>query len=82
MSKKGIALCLVAFVACIAITVWAQEKSLNRVVSERVVAQIDVSWIPGMYKVRPDSRRVGYVVKVSDKMVVSVNGKRGRNTMK
>ena len=68
MSKKGIALCLTAFLICIAIAVWAQEKSLNRVVSEKLIAQIDLSSrIPESFKVSLDNKRIAYVVQVLDK---------------
>ena len=75
MSKKGIALCFAVFLVCITIAVWAQEKTLNRVVSERLVAEIDFStWVPESFKVSPDNRRVAYVATVGDKQSVVVDG--------
>ena len=78
MSKKGMALCLAVFVICVGIAAWAGEKSSNRVVSERLVVQIDFSsWIRESFKVSPDSKRVAYVVQEDNKGFVVVDGKKG-----
>jgi Tol biopolymer transport system component len=65
MSKKGGALCLAAFLICIAISGCAQKKSANRVVSERLVAQIGFSSSEHLKscKVSPDGRRVACVAR-------------------
>ena len=77
MSKKVIALCLAAFLVCIAIVVWAQEKSLNRVVSETLVAQIDPSsFMKESFTVSPDNKRVAYAAQEGGKWFVVVDGKR------
>lgn len=43
MSKRGMALCLSVFLACIGILAWAEEEFSNGVVSKRLIAQIDSS---------------------------------------
>lgn len=53
MSKKGIALCLAFFLVCIAVATWAQEKSFNRVASEKLITQIVSKWVPESFVVRP-----------------------------
>lgn len=46
MLQKGMALGLSVFLVCVGIKVFAQEKSEDRVVSERLIAQINLSsWI-------------------------------------
>ncbi len=81
MSKKGIALCLVAFLVCIATAVWTQEKPFDRVASERLIAGVPVPswlWIPESFKVSPDNRRVAYVAGAGNRMFVVVDGKEGK----
>jgi dipeptidyl aminopeptidase/acylaminoacyl peptidase len=76
MFKKGIVLCVAIFLVCICIEGYAQEKSLNRIVSERLIAQIDFSsWIQESFKVSPDSRRVAYMAQEGNKQFVVVDGK-------
>ena len=72
--------CIVSFIAfsliCIGISSFAQEKSANRIVSERLIGQIDFSsWIKKSFKVSPDSKRVAYAAKVGSKWFVVVDGK-------
>ena len=43
MLQKGMVLGLSVFLVCMGIKVFAQEKSEDRVVSERLIAQIDLS---------------------------------------
>ena len=80
MSKKCIALCLAVFLLiCIGIAAWAGEKSLNRVVLERLIVQIDFSsWIRESFKVSPDSEHVAYAAGVDDKWFVVVDGEEGK----
>ena len=80
MFKKGIALCLTIFVICIGKVADAQGKSSNRIVSERPVAQIDVSsWIPKSFRVSPDSKRVVCAAQVGNKQFVVVDGNEGKH---
>ena len=80
MSKKCIVLCLAVFLLiCIGIAAWAGEKSLNRVVSERLIVQIDFSsWIQESLKVSPDSKHVAYGTREGDKQFVVVDGEEGK----
>ena len=79
MSKKGVALYLAVFLVCVGISVWSEEEYSNRVVSEKLIAQIDPSsWMRESFKVSPDSKRVAYVTQVGDKQFVVVNGKEGK----
>ncbi|MGQ9721190.1 MAG: hypothetical protein ACUVXA_07705 [Candidatus Jordarchaeum sp.] len=59
------------------------EASTKRVVSERLVVQIDSSkWIPASFKVSPDSRRVTYVSEIGrNRFAVVLDGKEGGNMM-
>ena len=51
----------------------------NRVVSEKLIAQIDASsWIGESLRVSPDNRRVAYVAGVGGKPLVVVDGKEGK----
>jgi len=56
MSKKGIAVCSTVFLVCIAIAVWAQKKSMDRVVSERFVSKVPSSYTYLGLKDSPDDR--------------------------
>ena len=52
--------------------------SAKRVVSKRLVAQIDLSsWIQESFKVSSDNKRVAYVARVNNKWFVVVDGKEG-----
>ena len=74
MSKVGIALFISVFLACTGMTACAQEKSLSRIVSERLVARIDFSsWIAESLKVSPDSQQVAYAAQAGDKVLVVVD---------
>ena len=79
MLRKGIAICLIVFLFCIGIESWAQEKSPNRVTSERLIAHIDPSlYIPGSFTESPDSKQVAYTARVGKKQFVVVDGKEGK----
>ena len=79
MFKKGMALCLTVFLVCIVIAAYAREKSPKRVLSERLIAQIDFSsWIQRSFTVSPDSQRVAYGAIVGDKQFVVVDGEEGK----
>ncbi len=79
MSRKVIGLCLAVFLIYTGIGAWAEEKSLNRIVSERFIVQIDFSsWISESFKVSPDSKRVAYAAGVDDKWFVVVDGEEGK----
>ncbi|HLA36860.1 MAG TPA: hypothetical protein VJZ02_00155, partial [Candidatus Brocadiales bacterium] len=76
MLQKGMALCLSVLLVCVGIKVFAQEKSENRGVSERLIAQIDLSsWIKNTLTVSPDGKRVAYWAQVGNKRFVVVDGK-------
>jgi hypothetical protein len=78
MTREYIALCVIILVY-ISISVCADGESSNRVVSERLIAEIDFSsWIPKTFEVSPDSKRVAYVAKAGDKQVVVVDGEEGK----
>lgn len=61
MSKKGIVLCLAVFLVCIAVVAWAQEKSFNRAISEKLITQIIPKWIPESFVASPNSDHICYV---------------------
>src|SRR3990167_7388514 len=76
MLKKCTALFFAFLLICIGISSHAQEKSTNRIVSERLIVQIDLSsWISESLRVSPDSRRVAYVAQVGNKWFVVVDSK-------
>jgi hypothetical protein len=76
MYRKLIVLCLFVFLFCISIAAWTQEKFQDRVVSERLICQIDLSsWIKESLIVSPDNKRIAYAVRVDNKQVVVVDGK-------
>ena len=79
MSKKGIALCLTAFIVSIGMTASALEKDSRHIISERLIAQIDFSsWLPESFTVGPDSRQVAYAAKSDKKWFVVVYGEKGK----
>ena len=86
MSKKAIALCLAVFLLVwVGIAAWAEEKSLDRAVSERLIVQIDFSsWIGESFKVSLDSKRVACGVRAGDrwalgsKQFVVIDGEEGK----
>lgn len=64
--RNGITFFLSFFLLVHSIQARAQEESPNRVVTEKLIARIDVSsWIQETFKVSPDGRRIAYSVKVS-----------------
>jgi hypothetical protein len=73
MSKKVVALCLVAvLLVCILIA-----RRRNRIVHETLIAEIDLSsWIPESLIASPDGRRVACVAEVRNKQFVVVDGKK------
>jgi hypothetical protein len=60
------------------VTPYAQEKSPDRSISEKFVAQIISSWIADSFKVSPNSKRVACVAKEGNKWCVVVDGKEGK----
>jgi hypothetical protein len=79
MGKKGLWLYLAVFLVGVGIVASAQEKSSNRVVSERFIVKIDSSsWVPKSFRVSPDSKHVVYVAKVGRKWSVVIDGKEGK----
>jgi len=76
MFRKVITACL-GFLVCIGIAAWTEGESLNRVVSERLIVQIDFSsWIPQTFST--DSKCLAYAAKLADKMFIVVDGKEGK----
>ena len=75
MARKAQALALALFVAFIAIAACGQEKSSNRIVSEKLIAKFHPSGIPASFKVSPDSKRIAYVAGEGSKWRVVVDGK-------
>jgi Tol biopolymer transport system component len=76
MSKKHIGFGLFAFTICIILTIRAGEKSSSAGISEKLIVHIEpASWVPGSFKVSPDSRRIAYVIKVWEKRAVVIDGK-------
>ncbi|MCS7216069.1 MAG: hypothetical protein NZ826_08025 [Thermodesulfovibrio sp.] len=79
MRLKKMHFLVVFFIICVSIGGWAQEKYLKRIVSERLIAQIDFSsWIKESFKVSPDSKRVAYVAGAGNKWFVVIDGKEGK----
>jgi hypothetical protein len=73
MFRKHIGLAI--FLSCIALGVWAEEKSQEGL-SEKFIVQIDPSsWIPGSFKISPDGRRIAYIVRVGEQQAVVIDGK-------
>lgn len=52
-----------------------EEKTPNRIVTERLITKIHPSWIRETLKVSPDNKRVGYVTQVGNKKFLVVDGK-------
>ena len=78
MFKPGIAYCLPVLLVCVTIVAWAQEKSVEREASERLVVRVDASsWISESFKVSPDSKRLAYAAQVGKRWVVLVDGQAG-----
>ena len=73
------AFCVLVFLVCVGLTACEQEESFERIVSEKLIAQIDFSsWDPDTFKISADCRRVAYVAETGDKQVVVVNGESGK----
>ena len=73
MSKKYICFCLTLILVLMSILSQAQEKHLNRTISESLIADIDLSsWIEESFKVSPDSKHVAYAAKMGDKKFVVI----------
>ena len=75
MARKAQALGLAFFLLGVAIAAWGQGKSLNRIVSEKLVGKIHRSLITESVKVSPDGKRVAYVAVVGNEQLVIVDGK-------
>jgi hypothetical protein len=78
MFKKGIVIFLAYSLVFILISGCQGERSPTGVLSEKPIAHIHYSWIPESFTISPDSKRVAYVAKASNKMFVVMNGKRGK----
>ncbi len=63
MTRKIQALGLAFFLVGVAIAAWGQEKSPNRIVSEKLIGKMHPTWMPESLIVSPDSRRIAYVVR-------------------
>lgn len=79
MSKKRIALCLIVVLLVLGIlTAGSEEKYPKRKVSEKL-CNIDLfSLIPNSLIISPDLRRVSYAAKSENKIVVVLDGKKGK----
>src|SRR3990172_7732287 len=84
MSRKGLALWLAVSLLCIGGPAWPEESSPTRVVSEKLLAHIELdSIVPKSLLVHSDSKRVAYVIDElkwlsRDKYIVVVDGKEGK----
>ena len=76
MTGKLIACAVVLL--CIGISSCAEEQSSSRSVSERLIAEIDPSWILRSFNVSPDSKHAACVAAVGDKGFVVVDGQEGK----
>src|SRR5262245_26219308 len=79
MTKPSI--CLVIFVTLLsyAITTVAEDRPVQRTVTEKHLIQIDfASLIPALFAVSPDSQHVAYGARAEQKQVVVVDGKKGK----
>src|SRR3990172_3265441 len=84
MSRKGLALWLAVSLLCIGGPAWPEESSPTRVVSEKLLAHIELdSIVPKSLLVHSDSKRVAYVIDElkwlsRDKYIVVVDGEEGK----
>ena len=80
MFRKVIVLCLAVFLVYVThITAHAEEKSPNRIVSEKFIDEIDPSkWIPQSLTISPDGKRMTYVALVKGEWCVIVNGEKSK----
>jgi len=76
MFKKFIAIRIAVFPVFISTAPFAEEKSPNREIAERLICQIDFSsWDQESLRVTPDSKHVAYVAGIGNKKFVVVDGK-------
>ncbi len=76
--RKAITLCVSFILVCIGIAACTsvQEQNEVRIVSERIITQIDFSsWMPESFKISPDNTRVAYTAQDGNKEFVVVDGK-------
>lgn len=79
MRSRNVTFSLAVVLVFLVMVAGAQEKSPNRIVSERLITEVDFSsWIPPSFKVSPDSKRIAYVALIDNKWFVVLNGKEGR----
>jgi len=80
MFKKNISLCVAIFLICIAKSTFAQEETLNNMVSEKYIVEIDFSsWVKESFTVSPDNKGVMYVAQAGDKWFLVVDSKEGKH---
>lgn len=73
--KKGIALCLAVCLVCGTVVASAQEESSNRVVSEKLIVEIERNVIHSSFRFSPEMKRVAYVCEEDKRFLIIVDGK-------
>ena len=76
MFRKGVIVSLSIIFVFLGVTVRAQERTPNRIMTATLIDRVKFSsWVKRSFRISPDSKHEAYVAKAGDKMVVVVDGK-------